>query len=345
MPEVDQADGIHLTRHFAVVFGDIKPGEGVAGGAAVSRKFDNGGFAQLKGEYSTRRFSLAQLRYDSPKWGRRVWFTTRARWQNAPELEVYQLGSNSPLGSVVYSEQRSELSGTGVLRITAHARLEAGAGAEHYAINGGALLPPTEESLPSIPPLPGIGARTWFGHLSVRAVGDWRAPEHEYPRSGTFVSAALDDQRDWQHHDFSFQAVNGVAEQLVPSFGGRGVADITATAWLTRPVTGSRVPFFLMPTLGGGDSLEGYRLYRFRDRDAILLRAEYRWTVQQFIDIAGVYEVGTVAPSANAFRVGDLKKSIAAGIRAHTASALVFRLDVAHSHEGFAINVLFSAPH
>jgi hypothetical protein len=296
MPDVDQGDGIHLSKHFAVVFGDIKPGEGVAGGVAVSEKFENGGFAQAKAEYSTCRFSLAQLRYDSPKWaGERLWLTTHARWQDAPDLDLYRLGSRSPLAAAEYSERRTELSAMGVVRVTGRVRVEAGGGAERYVINRGQLLPSTEEALPSVPLLPGIGARTWLERLSIRAIGDWRAPQNEYPRSGTFVSAAADDYRDWHHRSFSFAAFNGTAEHLVPTFGGRGVADATATAWLTSPVAGGRVPFFLMPTLGGGDYLEGYRLYRFRDRDAVLLRGEYRWALQQFVHVAGVYEVGAVA--------------------------------------------------
>ena len=345
MPEVDQGDGIHLTKHFAVVFGDIKAGEGIAGGAAVSTKFDNGGFAQLKGEYSSRRFALVQVRYDSPKSaGGHLWFTTRARWQDAPDLDVYELGPASPLAGVEYSERRTELSASGVLRFTSHLRIEAGGAAEQYVINGGELLPPAEEGLTSVPPLPGIGVRPWFQRLSARAIADWRAPEHGYAQSGTFVSASADDYRDWQHHAYSFQAFNAIVEHLVPTFGGRGVLDVTGTAWLTRPAAGSSVPFFLMPTLGGGDYLEGYRLYRFRDRDAILLRGEYRWAVQQFLDLAGVYELGDVASSPIAFRGGDLKKSIAGGVRVHTSSTLVLSLDVAHSHEGFEFNVLFSAP-
>lgn len=345
MPDVDQDDGIHLTRHFAVVFGDIKPGEGVAAGVALSDQFENGGFAQVKTEYSTRRFSLAQFRYDSPKWaGERLSFTTRARWQDAPALDLYGLGARSSIGRVDYSERRTEVSATGVVRLTGRVRVEAGAGAERYVTDGGDLLPPTEEALPTVPPLPGIGARTWFERMSIRAIGDWRAPEHEYPHSGTIVSAGADDYRDWQHHAFSFLALNGTAEHLVPTFGGRGVADVTATAWTTSPAAGERVPFFLMPTLGGGDYLEGYRLYRFRDRDAALLRGEYRWAVQRFLDVAGVYEIGAVAPSPAAFRAGDVKQSIGAGIRVHTASALVFTFDVARSREGFEVNINFSAP-
>jgi len=46
----DQGGGIHLSKHFAVVFGGIKQGSGIALGPAMSTKFANGGFAQVKAE-------------------------------------------------------------------------------------------------------------------------------------------------------------------------------------------------------------------------------------------------------------------------------------------------------
>ena len=39
------------------------------------------------------------------------------------------------------------------------------------------------------------------------------------------------------------------------------------------------MPFYLMPTLGGNDTLRGFREYRFRGPHAILLQAEYRWEI------------------------------------------------------------------
>ena len=344
MPEVDQGDGIHLTQHFAVVFGDIMPGEGVTAGGAISQKFGDGGFAQLKAEYSTRHFSVVQLRYDSKTWKQRLSLTTRARWQNAPELALFELGPDSPIGRANYGERRVELSASGMVRVTPAVRLEVGGAVERYGVTGGELLSPPEETLTSVPALPGLGARTWFERLTLGIVGDWRKPPVQYPPEGTFVSASFDDYRASQLRQLSTYRVAGLAEHLVPTFSGRGAVDVVARLWLTAAARGGEVPFFLMPTLGGGEYLEGYRLYRFRDRDAALLRGEYRWRVQEFVDVAGVYEIGSVAPSLDAFRAGDLKQSVAGGARVHTRNTLVLSLDLAHSHEGFELDVLFSVP-
>src|SRR5262245_2595196 len=59
--KVDQAGGIHFTKHFAVVFGGIKQGSSIAVGPAVSWEFKDGGFLQIKGGYSVRQFKLLQV--------------------------------------------------------------------------------------------------------------------------------------------------------------------------------------------------------------------------------------------------------------------------------------------
>jgi hypothetical protein len=43
--------------------------------------------------------------------------------------------------------------------------------------------------------------------------------------------------------------------------------------------TGEVMPFYLMPTLGGNDTLRGFREYRFRGPHAILAQGEYRYEI------------------------------------------------------------------
>jgi len=69
-----------------------------------------------------------------------------------------------------------------------------------------------------------------------------------------------------------------------------GALGISARAWLSGTGGDRIVPFFLMPTLGGGNYLRGYATYRFRERNAVLLRAEYCWAVHKMVDVAGLYE-------------------------------------------------------
>ena len=55
------------------------------------------------------------------------------------------------------------------------------------------------------------------------------------------------------------------------------------------------MPFYLQRTLGGPDDLRGFRRFRFRDRNILLLQAEYRWEIFTAVDGAIFYDAGKVA--------------------------------------------------
>jgi hypothetical protein len=102
------------------------------------------------------------------------------------------------------------------------------------------------------------------------------------------------------------------------------------------------VPFFLMPTLGGGDALEAFNTYRFRDRHALWVRGEYRYALREMFDAVGFYEAGTVAPTARSLSLGQAVRDAGVGIIVHTPDATLLRLNVAHGREGFGLTILFS---
>ena len=70
-----------------------------------------------------------------------------------------------------------------------------------------------------------------------------------------------------------------------------------AASGCRRPTSAKteRVPFFLLPTLGGNDTLRGFRAYRFRGPHSILLQGEYRWEIWSAFEAALFYDAGKVA--------------------------------------------------
>ena len=72
------------------------------------------------------------------------------------------------------------------------------------------------------------------------------------------------------------------------------------------------MPFYLMETLGGSnirsdDTLRGFRDYRFRDRDLMLLQIEYLRELYGPIDFIAFYDTGKVAPSIGRLDEGRLR--------------------------------------
>jgi len=340
VPPPDQGGGFHFTTHLAVVFGGIKPGQGIALGPALSTAFDDGGFAQLKGVYSVRNFVLVQGRYDTrPFWHRRAMLVTRTRWQHAPDLALYRLGIESPRDRAQYGERKTELSTALDTRLTRVLHAYAAFGIERYAISTGNVDIGEDHALAGVPLEPGLSTRPWFTHTSVGVAFDTRRVG--YARAGTILDVAAGDYLDWHDGTYAFEHLEGGARHFV-AVGSRGSIGVSARAWFSHAGEGHAVPFYLMPTLGGGDALEAFNTYRFRDRDALWLRGEYRHAVHEMIDAIGFYETGTVAPKARSLSLGQAARDFGGGIIVHTRDAELLRLDLAHGREGFGLTILFS---
>lgn len=340
VPKPDQGGGFHVTRHLSAVFGGIKPGQGIALGPALSTTFADGGYAQLKGVYSLRNFRLVQGRYDTrPFWQARANLVTRVRWQDAPDLALYQLGIDSARARAQYGERKTEISTSLDVRLARMLHVAGGMGLENYAISAGNVDVGEDHALAGVPLEPGLATHPWFSHAMVGVAFDTR--QAGYARSGMIVDAAAGDYRDWHAGIYGFQHLEGGARQFV-AIGTRGSFGVSGRAWFSHAGDGHTVPFYLMPTLGGGDALEAFNTYRFRDRDAAWLRTEYRHAVHPMVDAVGFYEAGTVAPQARLLSFGQAVRDVGGGIIVHTQDATLLRLDLAHGREGFGVTILFN---
>lgn len=343
LKEPDQAGGLHFTEHFAIVFGGIKQGSGIALGPALSTKFKDGGFAQLKAVYSVKQFKLVQARYDTRRfWTDRAIVISRVRWQDAPELPLYRLGPDSPDVRVDYGEKKTEASSRGTFKVAPLVTMNLGYGVERYTTSGG-RIDQDPQFLGLLAPVPGLATTPTFGHAVIGLGVDSRAPSSDYSRRGRFAEAELHAYNDWKGGQDPFRRVELTAQQLIPTHAARGVIDLSARAWLSQSSDVLGVPFYLMPTLGGGDLLKAYPSYRFRDRNALLLKSEYRWAVHKMVDVAGVYEAGKVASRVSGLKLENMAHSVAIGLRGHTDKASLFRADLAYGSEGLGFRIGFSS--
>jgi outer membrane protein assembly factor BamA len=155
------------------------------------------------------------------------------------------------------------------------------------------------------------------------------------------VSATYHDYRSDEGGAFSFNRLDGAAEQYLPILHGNSV--FFAGLWISTTTAdgGSQVPFFLLPDVGGHD-LRGFKDYRFRNRHSIVWTAEYRWYAQEFLDAAIFYDAGKTVESRSDLDFKDLYSSIGAGVRLHTPLSTLVRFEVAHGREGLRILIGFS---
>ena len=335
---IEEAGGFNVARGFFVTFGDIKQGSSFALGPAYGRTYDNGAMFVAKAAYSIREFKLAQVFAQAPRLaGGRLTVNGRARWQDAPVLAVYPLGPASPKTRANYSETKTEFSGQALFAPVRVIRLGGGLAFEDYETGGASTSRhPSVDALFTAADMPGMGADPAYVHSFVTAGVDSRTGPG-YSRSGTQLQATLHDYRQQNEGPWSFRRLDGVARQMIPILHGNWVLDLSVRASVTATDGANAVPFFLMPDLGGAGELRGFSNYRFRDRHSILATAEYRWYVQEYVEMAIFYDAGKVVPRRGDLDFSRLKSDVGIGLRFHTPGTTVLRLEAARSNEGLRL--------
>lgn len=336
--QIQEAGGFNVARGFFVAMGDIKQGSSIALGPAYGKTFNNGAVFIGKAAYSIRQFKLAQVFAQAPPLATgRLILNGRIRWQDAPVLAVYPLGPSSPKTRANYSETKTEASGQAAFAPVRVIRLGAGTGFERFETGGASSSRhPSVEQLFTAVEMPGIGADPDYVHSFVSAALDSRTGPG-FSRTGTLLQATLHDYRQQNEGSSSFRRVDGIARQLIPILHGNWVIDLSVRASTTDADAGNEVPFFLMPDLGGAGELRGYSNYRFRDRHSILATAEYRWYVQEYVEMAVFYDAGKVVPRKGDLDFTGLKSDVGIGLRFHTPGTTVVRFEVARSTEGLRL--------
>ena len=146
-------------------------------------------------------------------------------------------------------------------------------------------------------------------------------------RGGGRYRATFARYTDRDLNQFSFNRWDVDLRQYIPFVHDTHTIALRAWASSSDPVDGGEVPFYLQPTLGGSRSLRGYRTFRFRDLSALLMQAEYRFRVNEFVTGAVFYDTGAVAPGLD--RVGRLEADYGFGLRVGSRTTVALRADIA----------------
>ncbi len=190
--------------------------------------------------------------------------------------------------------------------------------------------------------VPGLAAQPDFLVAAASADLGTATPENRPRRGGRYL-ASVSRFADRGSARCAFTLFEADLRQYVPLVPGRHLLVFRASASLTRTSGSNHVPFYYLPTLGGGSSLRGFRDFRFHDRQMLLVQGEYRWLVVPFVEAALFYDAGTVAPRVSGLGVDDVPTDYGVGLRLGTAARVFARLDAAFgSREGTRVFFKFS---
>jgi surface antigen Omp85-like protein len=154
-----------------------------------------------------------------------------------------------------------------------------------------------------------------------------------YPTSGFVYRAALTQYTDRSGGTFSFREYEAEGLQLVPIGTGKWVLAFHGWTVHGDVPDGHAIPFYLLPALGGNNTLRAYSNFQFHENNLLVVNAESRLRLTPHIDMALFADAGNVAHD-----FGDLnldKRAYGAGLRLHTDTTTVARMDVAHGDEGW----------
>jgi hypothetical protein len=323
-------------------FGSVYPGGGFAGGAGIRRPFGDDGALNVFGGYSIATFGRVQADLELPTFANnRARVTVSGSYVDAPDVRYFGIGDSSQKEDETrfgYTPTR----GGARLDVDLARNLTVGGGVTyaHIKTSEGKTDPSIETIFASANTLGFELSKYDYVTTTAQAAYDWRR-RPGYSGSGGLYRVQFDDHRN-RDDVYSFNSLEAEARQLIPIFRANWVIALRGMATITDLDDTNAVPYFLLPSLGGGTTLRGYPDFRFRDRNRILMNAELRWTPARFIDMAIFYDTGKVTARHEDLDFNDLKESYGIGARLIGVRGYVLRLEVAHSREN-NLRILFNA--
>jgi outer membrane protein assembly factor BamA len=325
--------------------GTITTGSGFAYGVGFRDRdlFSNTGMLEVWAAASLKKYWATEAQLTFPRVaGNRLYFSTWAGRRDYPQENFFGLGPDSE------RDDRSDYA----IR-TNHFGGRAGVRpADHVLVGGGIeFLQPRvgqgrNDSYPDISETfgpseaPGLGIRADFLRSEAFVEVDYREPRNA--RQGGWYRLAYWHYDDRTTGQLTFNRFDADVRQFIGFLAGRRVIAARLFASTSETDDGREMPFYFMPTLGGNDTLRGFREYRFRGPHAILAQAEYRWEIWSGLDGALFYDAGKVAERRADLNLKNLESDYGFGFRFNTDNGVVFRVDTAFgSRDGKHLYLVF----
>jgi len=295
-------------------------------------------YVDVRGSYTIKGYKLAEAEFTAPRlFRRRGTLTLLGGWREATQVRFYGLGGDTSL------DDRTDYSfkqpyGSASLEVRPTRRL--------LMLRGGLELSewsqhPTKGTFASVETkytpatLPGLGARATYLHSEGTVGLDWRTSPG-YSRRGGFYGVTFHDYAD-NDKQFGFQQVDYQVIQHIPILREAWVITLRGLAQTALAKDDQEIPFFLMPSVGGGSTLRGFTSWRYRDKNSLVAQAEWRIMVNRFLDMAFFYDAGKVTSRRSDLDFKGLQSDYGLGFRFHGPFSTPLRIEVARSREGTAL--------
>jgi hypothetical protein len=296
----------------------------------------------VRGSFTFSAYKRIEAEFLAPRvFRRRGRFSAIGGWREATQVGFYGLGDSPKDAQVNYGFRefysQAVLDAEPIRRVI----VQGGVGASQWNQGPGSGNAPSVDEVYSPETLSGLGQTITYLHSHALIGVDTRSTPG-YARRGGVYRVTFRDFSDTAAV-YGFKQIDYEAIQHVPVLRDAWVLSFRGAVSTTGTKTNQEIPFFMLPSVGGGSSLRGYSSWRFRDRNSLLLQAEWRTVVNRFVDMAVFYDTGKVTPHARELTLSDLHDDYGLGFRFHGPITTPLRIDFAKSHEGFSIVFASSA--
>jgi len=300
----------------------------------------------VRGSYSVNSYKLAEAEFIAPRlFDRRGELKILGGWRDATQVAFHGVGMSTSSGDLTNYGFEQPF-GSALLTFRPTRRLfmvRGGFEASRWDLKAGQGTSPSTDEVYTPASLPGLGVTSTFLH-SQATVGFDSRESSGYARRGGFYGVTGHDYTD-RDDALGFRQVDYEAIQHIPILRESWVVSLHGLATTTWNKTDQALPFYMLPSLGGGSTLRAFSSFRFSDSNSLLLQAEWRIMANRFFDSAVFYDAGKVAARRSDLDLKDLKSDYGFGVRFHAPMATVLRVDVARSNEGtrvvFAVSPVF----
>jgi Omp85 superfamily domain len=301
------------------VIGGGPADSGFSAGTEVRKHLAGPIDGRVKAVFSVKKYELMEAAVEIPEL--RPWFSFKltGRYRNLPQEDFWGLGNQSP------EDQRTnyllEDVDTTAAFETFFRGFRAGISGGYLKINTGPghdnRFPSTPETLQLGPSYKHVGA--FFGYESLDVPSD----PH---KGGKYTFEVTSFVSSFQRYVIDVQRFLPITD--VDRIGLR------AETTFTHSSDPEQIPFFMLPTAGGKDTIRGFNHYRFRDLNALVLNAEYRRPVASFLDAVAFVDAGRVFTRAADLGLRNLHPSAGFGARVKFGQRMFFGIDLGFGPEG-----------
>lgn len=295
-------------------------------------------YIDARGSYTIKDYKRIEAEFVAPRlFNRRGTLSLTGGWREATQVGFYGLGTNSAHDNrtnYLFQQPYASLLLT-VFPSRKLLMLRGGMELTQWSQQSGEGSYPSVETRYTPETLPGLGENITYAHTQ-GTVGIDSRPSPGYARRGGFYGVTLHDYADTDER-YGFGMVQYEAIQHLPILRDTWVLSLHGRLQSAIDKDTQQTPFFMLPALGGGSSLRGYQSWRFRDRNALLLQAEWRIIANRYLDLAFFYDTGKVTARRSDLDLHGLKDDAGVGFRFHGPFATPLRIELAKSREGFAL--------